>query len=253
MVEPPEAGPFRIQRARRAIQVLCKARRQLQELLPCCRKQIARVGSIPPGTDWKSVEFSRPLNGHSRGGRRVAAYGSLRTGYGRPVKTASDPVSQFLARAMAEPDRPAVVEPAATVTYEALRTRVCELAHALTSFGDHPRVLIHLPQGSWAYAAMLGTLMSGGYYGTTNLSQPRRRQQLVFERLRPDVVISDAHNVESLRPALGSTPVIDVNEPRRELLATPARPHSLAYVMFTSGTTGVPKGVMIPRSALAHF
>src|SRR5439155_15900976 len=164
-----------------------------------------------------------------------------------------DPVSRFLIEADARPAHAAVVESGRTVTYAMMADRVRRLAYSISEIGPHPRVLIHLPAGSGAYAGMLATLMAGGYYATTNLQTPSARQRSVCQLFDPEVVISDSESLYSLAGAINDRPLVRVDGIGSDVLTSVRQPDALAYVMFTSGTTGVAKGVMIGRSALSHY
>lgn len=162
-----------------------------------------------------------------------------------------DPIERFLANVKVRPNQPAVAVKEKVVTYGELADRVFRIAAALADVAPHPRVLIHLPQGADAYAAMLATLLAGGYYAPTNVQAPMERQHLIRDRFRPDVVVTNATEAPSL--GLGDTPTIDVDDLPDARLTAPRTPHDLAYVMFTSGSTGIPKGVMVGRTSLAHY
>ena len=163
----------------------------------------------------------------------------------------ADPVDLFFQQASRFPDHPAIVVDGQTVTYAQLADKVRNMAAALAAVADHPRVLIHLPQCPDAYAAMLAALMAGGYYAPTNTQAPAERQHIIRDRFRPDVVLTRADVAASLGEV--GAPVLDVDALPESRLETARPPHDLAYVMFTSGSTGIPKGVMVPREGLAHY
>jgi len=163
------------------------------------------------------------------------------------------PLTRFLEFAGAYPEHPAIETPAKRVTYGELSDLVRRLARACAAVKPQPRVLIHLPQGHQAYAAMLGALMAGGYYAPNNLAAPRARQLTTLRVFEPDVVVTSAEAFAGLRGEAGEVPIIDVEALPKAGLDVPLLAQELAYVMFTSGSTGQPKGVMIPREGLAHY
>ena len=166
-----------------------------------------------------------------------------------------DPLERFLDQTKNRPDHVAVVEGSGdSVTYSDLGELVRRIAFSLSTIHPHPRVLIHLEQSAACYASMFGTLYAGGYYAPTNISAPAERQRLIYDRFAPNVVVSDQKNLESLGPLdLDDVTVININNLPEGKCDKPLESHDLAYVMFTSGSTGIPKGVMIPRSALSHY
>lgn len=159
----------------------------------------------------------------------------------------------FLARASRQPDHPAVVQESQSVTYGTLERLVRRLAASIAEAGPHPRVMVHLPQSAEAYAAMLATAMAGGYYAPSNLAAPFERQRMVAQRFEPDVVVTTAAFSGAIEASVAEARFIDPGEPGDRVLDAPRAPHALLYVMFTSGSTGMPKGVMLPRAAVNHY
>ena len=169
----------------------------------------------------------------------------------------ADPFDLFWAHVERTPHRPAIEQQARTVTYGELGRCVQRLAGAIRPEPTDrpPVVMIHLPKCPEAYAAMFATLMAGGCYAPQNLDAPPHRLRSVRQRLEPDVIVTSKTLVgphEGLDDVGNATVILIEDLPDRGL-AEPYPPGELAYVMFTSGSTGVPKGVMIRRSALAAY
>jgi D-alanine--poly(phosphoribitol) ligase subunit 1 len=163
------------------------------------------------------------------------------------------PLELFFACSEKRPDHPAVVEGSRVWSYGDLETFVRRAATAISGMGRQPRTLIHLPQCAEAYGAMFASLMVGGVYAPTNITAPAQRQRLVLDAFDPEAIVTNAKSVETLG--------IDANDPRLILIdKLPSEPsmtsgeqQGLAYVMFTSGSTGVPKRVMVPREGLPYY
>jgi acyl-CoA synthetase (AMP-forming)/AMP-acid ligase II len=83
----------------------------------------------------------------------------------------SDVIDLFLAAAEVRPSHPAISTSGGTHSYEAFAARVRIFAGAF-SRGGGPSVLIALPQGLDAYAAMLGAGLAGCYYSPLNIHAP---------------------------------------------------------------------------------
>lgn len=140
-----------------------------------------------------------------------------------------------------------------SITYEVLEDRARRIAAKVSAYRQ-PKVLIAIPQGPDAYAAMLGVGLGGGFYAPVNLAAPREKLELIARLLQPDLIIGGRDVTDSLRRAAPEADVADT----RQLYDLPpllgrGRRHELAYLIFTSGSTGVPKGVMVSRSALDHY
>jgi D-alanine--poly(phosphoribitol) ligase subunit 1 len=153
-------------------------------------------------------------------------------------------IERFLAAAAAAPGKAAVRLRGETISYAALEARVRGFAGAM---GGGPNVLIALPQGADAYAAMLGAGLAGCFYTPVNVEAPLEKLHRIALILKPDVIVAEP----ALGAALGGGARV-VSRPG-EMLHGPGRRHEIAYVIFTSGSTGAPKGVGIGRGALDHY
>jgi len=171
------------------------------------------------------------------------------------MTTFPDPLELFLKAARENPDRPAVVSGEKTIRYAEMANRTGRLARAVRSAAPlGAQVAISLPKGAWAYAAMFGTLMAGGVYTPLNLEHPVEKQNRMLSLFKPNIIIAtDSAGIAGLALPANCIVVTIDTLPAESAPLAPEQPHELAYVMFTSGSTGQPKGVMISRVALAHY
>ena len=164
----------------------------------------------------------------------------------------------FEERAAADPDAIALTAGDASLTYRELDERSDALAGCLRALGVGPdvRVGVYMYRSADAIVAMLATLKAGGAYVPLDPDYPLARLEFMVDDSQIEVVLTSAALNDRL--ARFRVQVVRVDDERP--IAAPsnddprrlATPENLAYVVYTSGSTGAPKGVMVEhRSVVA--
>ncbi len=158
-------------------------------------------------------------------------------------------VDAFLAGARAYPQRPAITFNGNEVTYAKLAALVLDLARRL---GNRPGVVgVTATHSPGTIAALLGVWAAGGVYCPIDPAFPTPRRQGMLAVAGWQVLL-DAGS----QPASAADVELhaNTNEPADERLlsdrADADQPADLAYILFTSGSTGEPKPVLTPHRAI---
>ncbi len=161
-----------------------------------------------------------------------------------------DYVSRFLDAAAANPRETAVKAGREEFSYADFELLVRRYASAFDQAGAK-RVLIALPPGVDVYAAILGSGLAGCTHTPLNLASPPEKAARIADLLKPEVVVGGDRARELAESCAARH--LDPQQLPPEPFEGSGRTTDLAYILFTSGTTGLPKGVMIPRAALNHY
>lgn len=112
---------------------------------------------------------------------------------------------------------------------------------------------ITLPRSSKQIYAIFGILFSGAAYVAVGINQPSERRTKIYEQIGIKFVISENKTIENCKLDTGEVSLIDLDKAIDKSLGLDkpieVSPFDSAYVIMTSGTTGVPKGVEIMHTS----
>ncbi|MCY7297023.1 non-ribosomal peptide synthetase, partial [Alteromonas sp. a30] len=148
------------------------------------------------------------------------------------------------------------------VTYAELNAQANQVAHYLLAQGVQPNQCVGLcaERSSHMIAAILGIMKAGAAYVPIDPAYPDSRIAHMLSDSAPVLVLVDAehHEKVSANVKADSTTVVTLNaaafaEQSQSNLGSTLSSDNLAYVLYTSGSTGLPKGVQVEQRQLMNF
>ena len=151
-------------------------------------------------------------------------------------------------QAQQQPDAQALCSAAGSLTYKALDTYATTIARKLSTLGLVPDTYVALSfeHSIWSVVAMLGVLKAGAAFASIPPS-PNERVETILGQLKPAAILASPSRVGSLVQYPQPTFIVSEHSLAEyrvlgeSQLAVQVKPNNLAYAVFTSGSTGVPK------------
>ena len=190
--------------------------------------------------------------------------------------------SGFLRSSEKFADRPALFAESKSLKYRELRESACRLAATIQAHSDPretPLTAVFAYRSPTAFIGVLGSLLAGNGYVPLNRTFPIERTQVMLERSGCRSIVVDEGSLPQLNKLLeaASSPLLvlapdaldftsyEQRWPQHSFLAANELKSaqswrepsfeidSIAYLLFTSGSTGIPKGVAVAQRNVTAF
>jgi hypothetical protein len=178
-----------------------------------------------------------------------------------PVQISSRVDDLIHQRCLALPDSPAVCAWDGDFTYREVDTLSSNLARHLGQYNVRPDTFVPIcfEKSRWTTVAIMGVIKAGGAFILLDPSYPVQRLQEIYSSAEATVVLSSECQTSMVATFAQSIVTIGDNardwtattsyHPLEETLGAALSPRNALYAVFTSGSTGQPKGIIIEHQA----
>ena len=160
-----------------------------------------------------------------------------------------------------DPQHVAFEDDASSLSYAQLKQRAQEIGSYLhRCVPPQSPVLVYMDKKPDCIAAMMGAVYAGCYYTPIDPAMPESRMARIVSVLQPACILCEGRYLDKARALDDKAQALSVEEIPQEVdplgLAEVRAQHvdnDLLYVLFTSGSTGMPKGVAITHRSVIDF
>ena len=145
------------------------------------------------------------------------------------------------------PNKIIFVDENKSITNNELYDQAMHIASYLSKYDNKP-IIIEMPKSVDTIVCMVGVLLSGNFYTVLDINMPEERKNIIIDLLKPVCKITIKDNKKD-----DYVYFEDIIGTKTEKLKENYNMSNPMYVLFTSGSTGVPKGVVVNHNSVMHY
>lgn len=145
------------------------------------------------------------------------------------------------------PNKTIFVDENKSITNNELYDQAMHIASYLSKYDNKP-IIIEMPKSVDTIVCMVGVLLSGNFYTVLDINMPEERKNIIIDLLNPVCKITIKDNKKD-----DYVYFEDIIGTKVEKLKENYNMSNPMYVLFTSGSTGVPKGVVVNHNSVMHY